>query len=262
MPNGIDSDSTNNGTATGIRIADNSGIIVNAPDTVQGLNIQRTPSGGDPANPETSFLVDTNGKVAIGTDTPSSLTADVITIVSEVPGIRLTATGDRLGSDWTLAASSNGGANDFFGIINRNADDGATAEYKVRLFKNGDFEVGGAVVHSSDRNKKENYADVDPIEILKEVSNLNIKEWSYKSDVQKLRHIGPVAQDFHEAFGLGRDDKTIATVDADGVALTAIQGLHSIVKEKDAEIQSLREKTESLEAKLEMLLEKLDAQGE
>jgi len=32
-------------------------------------------------------------------------------------------------------------------------------------------------------------------------------------------HLGPVAQDFHAAFGLGADDKHIATVDADGVAL-------------------------------------------
>jgi hypothetical protein len=35
-----------------------------------------------------------------------------------------------------------------------------------------------------------------------------------------------VAQDFQSAFGLGTDDKSIGTVDADGVALAAIQGLN------------------------------------
>ena len=44
------------------------------------------------------------------------------------------------------------------------------------------------------------------------------------------RHIGPVAQDFHAAFGLGTHETAIATVDADGVALAAIQGLNEKVE--------------------------------
>ena len=38
--------------------------------------------------------------------------------------------------------------------------------------------------------------------------------------------MGPMAQDFRAAFGLGVNEKTIVTVDADGVALAAIQGLN------------------------------------
>jgi hypothetical protein len=48
-----------------------------------------------------------------------------------------------------------------------------------------------------------------------------------------------VAQDFHAAFGLGSDDKFIATVDADGVALAAIQALHRQLEEKENDIRHL-----------------------
>ena len=47
------------------------------------------------------------------------------------------------------------------------------------------------------------------------------------------------AQDFHAAFGLGSDDKTIATVDADGVALAAIQGLNSKVDQEDKSLRAV-----------------------
>jgi hypothetical protein len=43
-----------------------------------------------------------------------------------------------------------------------------------------------------------------------------------------------MAQDFYAAFGLGEDDVSIATLDLDGVALAAIQGLAEIVEEQDA----------------------------
>ena len=45
----------------------------------------------------------------------------------------------------------------------------------------------------------------------------------------------------------GTDDKHIATVDADGVALAAIQGLNQKVEEKDARIAELERRLEKLE---------------
>ena len=47
-----------------------------------------------------------------------------------------------------------------------------------------------------------------------------------------MKHLGPVAQDFQAAFGLGTDDKSIGTVDADGVALAAIQALNRKLEEE------------------------------
>jgi hypothetical protein len=60
--------------------------------------------------------------------------------------------------------------------------------------------------------------------------------------------MGPTAQDFSAAFGLGDSDTSIGTVDAEGVALAAIQGLYQIVQEKDAEIQNLKHVLSEVEA--------------
>ena len=66
-----------------------------------------------------------------------------------------------------------------------------------------------------------------------------------------MRHIGPVAQDFHEAFNVGADDKHISTIDADGVALAAVQGLNQKLEEKlrdkELELRTLKERFSRLE---------------
>ena len=49
-----------------------------------------------------------------------------------------------------------------------------------------------------------------------------------------------MAEDFHAAFGLGCDDATIGTIDADGVALAAIQALNERLEERGAQIEALR----------------------
>src|SRR5207245_1012431 len=98
----------------------------------------------------------------------------------------------------------------------------------------------------SDRNLKENFKAVDPREVLARVAALPISRWNYKNDPD-TPHLGPVAQDFHAAFELGADDRHIATVDADGVALAAIQGLNEIVSEKDLKITQLEKRLRTLE---------------
>jgi hypothetical protein len=66
-----------------------------------------------------------------------------------------------------------------------------------------------------------------------------------------------MAQDFKAAFGLGVDDKTIATVDADGVALAAIQGLNAKVergtRNTEQEIEALKTENAQLNSRLEKL---------
>ena len=75
-----------------------------------------------------------------------------------------------------------------------------------------------------------------------------IQSWNYKTQDPSIRHIGPMAQDFRAAFNMGEDERHISSVDADGVALAAIQGLHEVVKEKDAELAELRSRLEALES--------------
>jgi trimeric autotransporter adhesin len=105
----------------------------------------------------------------------------------------------------------------------------------------------GSWASLSDRNAKTHFASVNTREILGRVATLPLSTWSYKAQDKSVRHIGPVAQDFRAAFDVGEDERTITTVDADGVALAAIQALNDIVKEKDAAISQLSTRLKTLE---------------
>ena len=112
---------------------------------------------------------------------------------------------------------------------------------------------GGSWSSISDRALKENVSTVDGKGVLEKLAALPVAEWNYIAQDPSIRHMGPMAQDFYAAFGLGEDDKHIATVDADGVALAAIQGLHEIVEEKQDRISTLEERNADLEARLAAL---------
>lgn len=109
----------------------------------------------------------------------------------------------------------------------------------------------------SDRNLKENFAPVSPREVLDKVTALPISRWNFKGDAA-TPHVGPMAQDFHAAFGLGTDERHIATVDADGVALAAIQGLNSKVEVSSQKAQGSIQKLQEENAELKLRLEKLE----
>jgi hypothetical protein len=112
----------------------------------------------------------------------------------------------------------------------------------------------------SDRNLKENITPIDPREILQRVADLPITIWNLQSQTPAIRHIGPMAQDFHALFGIGESDTHITTIDADGVALAAIQGLHQIVQEKECEIDELRARNAELESRLAKIEQMLAGQ--
>ena len=99
---------------------------------------------------------------------------------------------------------------------------------------------------SSDRNLKENLLPVDSTNVLQSVATLPLYFWNAKSADPAIRHVGPMAHDFHAAFGLGDSDKTIGMQDADGIALAAIQGLYQLVQERDARIAALEQQVSEL----------------
>ena len=111
----------------------------------------------------------------------------------------------------------------------------------------------------SDRNVKENFQKVDSREILERLAAIPIETWNYKTQDDSIRHIGLMAQDFHAAFGVGGNKTRITTIDADGVALAAIQGLNQILREKETEIAALRSEKDAQIADLAGRLERLEA---
>jgi len=100
----------------------------------------------------------------------------------------------------------------------------------------------------SDSNSKTDFETIKPREILSKVASMPVSSWHYKHDLHR-RYIGPMAQDFHAAFGLGSDDKTISTLDSDGVMYAAIQGLVEELKVRDKTIEELKAKSAEFESK-------------
>jgi len=162
--------------------------------------------------------------------------------------------GSFVWGDSTDADVSSTGANTFTarasGGVTFYSDSGATTGVNMPA-------GGGAFSSLSDRNAKENFADVDGQMLLKTLDATPVLTWNYKTQDASIRHMGPMAQDFYAAFGLGEDDKRISTIDADGVALAGVQALYrmvgQVVREKDAQIQDLTEQVRRLQASMQAL---------
>ena len=122
---------------------------------------------------------------------------------------------------------------------------GATQTFDLR--PNGNLFLTGTLSQSSDRNIKTAFEEVDPQEVLQKVSELPVDTWQFIFDAPSIRHIGPTAQDFHEAFGLGANDTTIAPVDGIGISLAAVKGLKEQVDEQQAIIRKLNRRLQELE---------------
>jgi len=71
--------------------------------------------------------------------------------------------------------------------------------------------------------------------------------------------VSPLSQAFHDVFGLGDDEEKISTVDADGVALAAIQGLAERQDDAAEAREATAERVDELEAENEALRQRLAA---
>jgi hypothetical protein len=100
-------------------------------------------------------------------------------------------------------------------------------------------------VNASDRNSKENFTAVDGNELLDQIAQLSITRWNYKGNNQ-AEHIGPTAQDFKAAFGVGADDKSISTIDPSGIALAAIKALNNKMQELNAKTSQLEDQSREI----------------
>ena len=125
---------------------------------------------------------------------------------------------------------------------------------------------GGSWGSLSDRNMKHNIIPVNTLAVLEELADLPISTWSYTSQDDSIRHMGPMSQDFYASFGLGEDERYIGTLDAEGVALAAIQGLYQVNQEQAKQVEQIKKENaqllkenETLNAQLESLGSRLDA---
>ncbi|MFB6229238.1 MAG: hypothetical protein ABEH88_11930 [Halobacteriales archaeon] len=111
---------------------------------------------------------------------------------------------------------------------------------------------------TSARTAKQAVEAVDPQSVLEEVASLSVNTWEL-SHGDGGRHMGPMAGEFQDAFDLGDADGSIATVDADGVALAAIRGVTERLDERDERIAELEAENEALRERLERVEARLAA---
>jgi hypothetical protein len=110
--------------------------------------------------------------------------------------------------------------------------------------------TSGVWTNTSDVNRKHLFESVSGEDILMKLRTVPVSRWSYRSDADNIRHIGPMAQDFYKAFGLGSDDRSIGTVDADGIALAGIKALEARTSKLAADFESLKAENEALRKQL------------
>ena len=140
------------------------------------------------------------------------------------------------------------------------------ASDKVRIGNSSVTVIEGQVAYtfSSDRNKKENFQPVDGEEVLRKIRQFNLTSWNYiGQDAKTLRHYGPMAQDFYEAFGhdaIGTvgTPKTINSGDMAGIMMIAIKALAT----ENVQLKSAVAKQEVVNAEQRKRLEGLTARFE
>jgi hypothetical protein len=100
----------------------------------------------------------------------------------------------------------------------------------------------------SDRNRKENFEELNGESVLKKIANIPFYSWNFKDkEIKQYRHYGIMAQDFHDNFGKDNlgvigNDTTVSALDLLGVAYSGIKALEKrtealIIKNEKMEIQ-------------------------
>jgi hypothetical protein len=139
--------------------------------------------------------------------------------------------------------------------VSASARDQFTARFQngYRLFTNSALTAGvalapggGAWQTVSDARKKTAFRAVDGEEVLAKLAALPVTTWQYKAQDASVRHMGPTAQEFRAAFGLGESDTTITTTDADGVALAAARALEARTRALAARLDALARENAAL----------------
>lgn len=105
----------------------------------------------------------------------------------------------------------------------------------------------------SDRNRKENFDSFEGEEVLERLRDVPVTTWNYITQDREIRHAGPMAQDFHAAFGLGESDLMINSVDIDGINMAGVKALDARTVAQQERIDTLEAEVAELRARLARL---------
>lgn len=163
-------------------------------------------------------------------------------------------TGTFVWSDGSATAS----ADTFRNTANNEFAARATGGFRFRTNFAGttgcNLPAGSGVFNcTSSRLTKENFQSVDGEEVLGQIRALPITTWNYITEGKEVRHIGPMAEDFAEAFHLGAGNTAIGVQDLASVTLAAVKALEV----RTAELQQKTEEVEVLRAQLGALEQRL-----
>jgi len=117
-----------------------------------------------------------------------------------------------------------GGANM---AMNANAQNAQINQQQNSDIMNAMALMGAAAVGCSHDFKENKH----PVTTLEQLCSIPVEGWTYRTGYgDEGDHIGPYAEDFKEAFGVG-DGKTIAFIDMMGVLMRSVQELAAEVRE-------------------------------
>ncbi|MEM9293988.1 MAG: tail fiber domain-containing protein [Acidobacteriota bacterium] len=205
-----------------------------------------------------AIFIDSNNDIGFGTASPDASLHVLTNQSSNFGGLRVENSGS--GNIQTQFASTNGSGWEWRqtfrsgDLIFDSQEDGAN---ELELDINGELTVV-SLVETSDRAMKENFRAVDRSAVLAKIVELPITRWNYIDQGAEIEHLGPMAQDFYGAFGVGPDDKHIPTRDAASVALVGVQALHDQLRDRDDQIEALKAANAALLERLEALERRMD----
>jgi len=197
----------------------------------------------------------TGDKVGIGTDTPSELLHLKIS-----SGLELKMRLEQAATNaWAYSVVNSNPSRPNAFRISKQGSGGPEVDIIGRFDPGAQptMDVAGSiratnVMFSSSRELKTDFQAIDAGDVLNRVSQLEMSSWRYKQG-SPGKHIGPIAEDFEQVFGLGTDGKTISVVDANGIALAAIQGLYAEVQKRDRAIESLAAQVAELRGQVDTI---------
>lgn len=201
-----------------------------------------------------------NSAIATGIHTTASgHNSTAMGLETTASGANSTALGSRASTDGRTGSFVYGDLSISTFVSQANNEFAVRASGGVRFRTVSDLSAGcdlpagsGVWACTSSRLTKANFRSLDSEAVLGKLAGLSIQEWSYKTE-RGVRHVGPTAEDFHAAFGLGPDSKSIGMIDESGISLLAIQALEARTTELKRENELLKRENAEFRAALTRL---------